>query len=110
MKRIVTKKSAKNALLYIFLLLGGAVSVMPMIYMISTSLKPNGALYEFPPHFLPTAENITVENYAYIFGQEKFYRNFLNSAFVALTTVLIAAFIGSGLPMSTPAIFRSSIG
>ena len=53
MKRIVTQKSAKNALLYIFLLLGGAVSVMPMIYMISTSLKPNGALYEFPPHFLP---------------------------------------------------------
>ena len=89
MKRIVTQKSAKNALLYIFLLLGGAVSVMPMIYMISTSLKPNGALYEFPPHFLPTAENITVENYAYIFGQEKFYRNFLNSAFVALATVLI---------------------
>ena len=45
MKRIVTKKSAKNALLYIFLLLGGAVSVMPMIYMIRTSLKPSGTLH-----------------------------------------------------------------
>ena len=68
---------------------------MPMIYMISTSLKPNGALYEFPPHFLPSAENITTENYAYIFSQGKFYRNFLNSAFVALVTVLIAAFIAT---------------
>ena len=48
-------KSRKNrwslALRYILLLLGGAVSVMPMIYMLSTSLRPNGALYEFPPHF-----------------------------------------------------------
>ena len=70
---------------------------MPMIYMISTSLKPNGALYEFPPHFLPSAENITTENYAYIFSQGKFYRNFLNSAFVALVTVLIAAFIATAL-------------
>ena len=97
MKRKITQKTAKNALLYILLLLGGAVSIMPMIYMISTSLKPNGALYEFPPHFLPSAENITTENYAYIFSQEKFYRNFLNSAFVALATVLIAAFIATAL-------------
>lgn len=97
MKRKITQKTAKNALLYILLLLGGAVSIMPMIYMISTSLKPNGALYEFPPHFLPSAENITTENYAYIISQGKFYRNFLNSAFVALVTVLIAAFIATAL-------------
>ena len=97
MKRRLTQKTGKNALMYLFLLLGGAVSVMPMIYMISTSLKPNGALYEFPPHFLPSAENITIENYEYIFAQEKFYRNFLNSAVVALATILIAAFISTAL-------------
>ena len=97
MKRKITQKTAKNALLYILLLLGGAVSILPMLYMISTSLQPNGALSEFPPHFLPSAENITTENYAYIFSQEKFYRNFLNSAFVALVTVLIAAFIATAL-------------
>ena len=36
MKRRLTQKTGKNALMYLFLLLGGAVSVMPMIYMIST--------------------------------------------------------------------------
>ena len=60
-------KSRKNrwslALRYILLLLGGAVSVMPMIYMLSTSLRPNGALYEFPPHFFPKLSEITLENY-----------------------------------------------
>ena len=54
-------------------------------------------MYEFPPHFLPSAENITIENYEYIFAQEKFYRNFLNSAVVALATILIAAFISTAL-------------
>ena len=79
------------------LLLGGAVSVMPMIYMISTSLKPNGALYEFPPKFFPALDTVTLENYVYIFSQEKFYVNFLNSAIVAILTVVIAAFVSSAL-------------
>jgi len=65
--------------------------------MISTSLKPNGALYEYPPHFFPNASNITIENYIYIFKQEKFYVNFLNSLVVSLLTVAIAAFISAAL-------------
>ena len=68
-----------------------------MVYMVSTSLKPNGALYEFPPRFLPTLEELTAENYQYIFTQEKFYLNFLNSVAVTLLTVVIAAFIATAL-------------
>lgn len=86
-----------KAVIYLLLILGGAVSVLPMAYMISTSLKPNGALYEFPPHFFPSAGNITVENYSYIFLQQKFYQNFLNSAVVSIVTVAIAAFIATAL-------------
>ena len=79
---------------YILLLLGGAVSVMPMI---STSLRPNGALYEFPPHFFPKLSEITLENYRYIFAQEKFYLNFINSVVVAVITIVLAAIIASAL-------------
>lgn len=97
----VNKMTHKNvfgkAVIYLLLILGGAVSVLPMVYMISTSLKPNGALYEFPPHFFPSAGNITVENYSYIFLQQKFYQNFLNSAVVSIVTVAIAAFIATAL-------------
>ena len=91
------KRNIVNAVKYLLLLLGGAVSVMPMIYMISTSLKPNGALYEFPPRFFPSADELTIENYQYIFQQEKFYLNFLNSAAVTLLTVVIAAFVATAL-------------
>ena len=70
---------------------------MPMIYMLSTSLRPNGALYEFPPHFFPKLSEITLENYRYIFAQEKFYLNFLNSVIVALVTIVLAAIIATAL-------------
>lgn len=97
MKKLINKKTGKNILMYVLLLIGGALSVMPMIYMISTSLKPNGALYEFPPHFFPSAENFTLENYQYIFSQGKFYVNFMNSVVVAIATVVFAAFISTAL-------------
>ena len=97
MHTLKKRELPSNILRYVLLLLGGAVSVMPMIYMISTSLKPNGALYEFPPKFFPALDTITLENYVYIFSQEKFYINFLNSVIVAVLTVVIAAFVSSAL-------------
>ncbi|QNK39129.1 carbohydrate ABC transporter permease [Caproicibacter fermentans] len=84
-------------LMYFALSLGGLVSVLPMIYMLSTSLKPNGALYEYPPHFFPSKSNITVENYIYIFQQQKFYINFINSLLVSVLTVALAAAISTSL-------------
>ena len=86
-----------KALRYFFLLLGSVLFTMPMIYMISTSLRPNGALYEYPPRFFPQPENVTLENYEYILSQSKFYQNFLNSVFVSLTTIVIAAAVSSAM-------------
>lgn len=94
------KKFAKiipNTFIYFLLTIGGAVSVLPMIYMLSTSLRPNGALYEYPPKFFPSLGDVTSENYVYIFCQERFYINFLNSLIVAVLTVIIAAFIAAAL-------------
>ena len=86
-----------NAGKYLLLLIGGAVSVMPMIYMLSTSLRPNGAWYEFPPRLFPRLSEITFENYQYIFTQEKFYLNFFNSVLVAIITIVLAAFVATAL-------------
>lgn len=91
------KNTVCNVIKYVLLLLGGAVSVLPLMYMISTSLKPNGALYEYPPHFFPSLDEITMENYKYIFHQEKFYINFANSVIVAIITIILAAFISAAL-------------
>ena len=52
-----TKKvTGAKILIYVLLGLGMIVAILPMLYMISTSLKPNGALYEYPPRFLPNLD------------------------------------------------------
>lgn len=73
------------------------ICVLPMVYMISTSLRPNGALYEYPPRFFPRWEALTLENYEYILSQSKFYLNFLNSVFVSLFSVALAAAVSSAM-------------
>ena len=82
---------------YFLLALGTVVFALPMIYMISTSLRPNGALYEYPPRFFPRWEALTLENYGYILSQSKFHVNFLNSAFVSLSTIILAAAVSSAM-------------
>lgn len=91
------KKTFIQIILHLFLIGALVIVVLPMVYMISTSLKPNGALYEYPPRFLPDFNEITMENYQYILGQGKFYINFLNSILVAAASVLLAALIASAL-------------
>lgn len=92
-----SRKRRSAALRYLLLLAGAVICMLPMVYMISTSLRPNGALYEFPPHFFPRPEAVTLENYAYIIRQSKFYINFLNSVFVSLVSVSLAALASSAM-------------
>lgn len=93
----ISKATIFKAITYLVLTLGLIIVVLPMIYMISTALKPNGALYEYPPKFFPKLKEITLENFSYILNQRKFIMNFLNSLLVSTVTVLIAAFISSAM-------------
>lgn len=91
------QKIRSKLIRYLLLALGTVVFTLPMIYMISTSLRPNGALYEYPPRFFPKWEAFTLENYAYILNQSKFYLNFLNSVLVSVSTVGLAAVVSSAM-------------
>lgn len=82
---------------YMLLAIGTVIFTLPMIYMISTSLRPNGALYEYPPRFFPKWEALTLENYDYILHQSKFYLNFFNSVIVSVSTIVLAAAVGSAM-------------
>ena len=97
MKSRSPARIAGTALRYLLLAVGTVVSTLPMIYMISTSLRPNGALYEYPPRFFPRWEALTLQNYGYILHQSKCYLNFLNSVVVSVSTILIAAAVASAI-------------
>jgi len=91
------KTPKQTILLYLLLIMSTALSIMPMLYMLSTALRPNGALYEFPPRFFPSLDSLTLENFKFVLFQNKFYLNFINSVFVSVVSVAIAALVSSAL-------------
>lgn len=91
------KRRGGDLIAYILLTIGVVLVVSPLVYMLTTSLRPNGVLFEYPPRFFPSMEDITLENYVYIITNLHFYRNMLNSLVVAVCTVAAAAFVASSL-------------
>ena len=91
----MTKKRARLLFIYVLLAGGAILCVMPMVYMLGISLKPSGALYEFPPHLFPGPEQLTLVNFEELLAQSKFFYNFCNSVIVACLTVVLSAFISS---------------
>ncbi|MCW3473238.1 carbohydrate ABC transporter permease [Limobrevibacterium gyesilva] len=72
------------------LMAGALVMVMPMIWMVATSLKPAPEIARWPPVFLPQAPSL--ENYTGAFATAPFGRFFLNSVFIAgVATIFVAA-------------------
>ncbi|MBO6605149.1 MULTISPECIES: carbohydrate ABC transporter permease [Paracoccaceae] len=66
------------------LFLGGVLMVMPLVYMISTSLKYSFEVYNL--NLIP--EEPTLENYTYVLEDGRFYTWFLNSLIIATLTTI----------------------
>jgi multiple sugar transport system permease protein len=67
--------------------------VLPFLWMVSTSFKPEREVFTFPPSFLP--HNITIANYTALFQRLNFARYFLNTVLVAACTTCFGLFINS---------------
>lgn len=80
---------------YSLLLMGVAVVVVPFIYMVTSSLKPQSMVMEMPPRIVPS--EITFDNYTKALATDDFGLYFLNSLFVAITTTGITVILSSML-------------
>lgn len=63
--RASVRKHLWHFVVHVLLLLIVAASILPLIYMVSTSLKPDGTEYEFPIRWIP--ERFAWENYVIAF-------------------------------------------
>jgi multiple sugar transport system permease protein len=93
---IVGSKRRRRVLLagrIALLTLGAVVMILPFVYMISTSFKPNALVLEIPPKFLPS--HPTTANYTDAWTSNKFGRYFLNSVMVALATTFLSVWLSS---------------
>lgn len=80
-------------IVYILLICGVAITLVPFIYMISASFKSQIYTFEYPPRLIP--RDPTLENYIKALGKDLFGINLLNSFFVATVTTVSTVFISS---------------
>ncbi len=73
------------------LFMGGVVMVMPIVYMLSTSLKWPHEIYNLS--IIP--DEPTLENYIFVLEDGRFYRWFVNSLIIATATTVSAVLFDS---------------
>jgi ABC-type glycerol-3-phosphate transport system permease component len=72
-----------------------AQAILPLLWMLATSLKPPREVFATPPTLIPAAP--TLENFTRLLGQTAFVAYFLNSVTVAgLTVILTMAVAAAG--------------
>jgi multiple sugar transport system permease protein len=72
---------------------GALVMMLPFVYMLSTSLKPDRLVLEVPPRFFPS--HATTANYVGAWSSNDFGRYFFNSVVVALATTVLTVLLAS---------------
>lgn len=75
---------AVNALL----LAAAAITLCPLLWMVSVSFMSPGEASSFPPPFLP--RQATLENYQQLFAREGIGRYFANSLFLAIAATVLS--------------------
>jgi len=84
---------AGRVLLYAAALALAAQAVLPLLWMLSTSLKPPREVFATPPTLIPGAP--TLENFARLVTDTAFFTYFRNSVAVAGLTVLLTMVVGA---------------
>jgi len=80
---------ALNSALIVF----GALSLVPLLWMVSASFMSTGEATTFPPPLVPARP--TLSHYADLFGRQALGRYALNSAFIAVVTTLASLAINA---------------
>lgn len=86
-------KLVSSLLTHAILLFVVIVSVIPLVYMISTSLKPNGAEFDFPIRWIP--ERFAWENYAKAFTTVPTMMYLKNTLIISLVSLVGEALTAS---------------
>ena len=83
----------RTFLIYLALILGLGVTLLPFWYMLNTSFKSQAAIFEYPPHLWP--DSWTFNNYIRVLVENNFGRYFLNSVVAAIGTTSLTLVVSS---------------
>lgn len=83
----------RNIFLYIFLILASITCILPLLWMISTSLKSGNIIFAVPPKWLP--DGLHFENYVKAVVDISFLRYFFNTMFITCFKVFAEVFVSA---------------
>lgn len=92
----MSKSSAtrlRNTFLYIFLSIASVACLLPLLWMISTSLKSGNVIFDIPPKWLP--DGFHWENYVKAVTDIDFFRYFFNTSTITIFRVIAEVFISA---------------
>jgi multiple sugar transport system permease protein len=89
----MTGRAVRGALVYLLLVVGAFLAIVPMIWMVSASLMPAGDATTYPPRLFP--REVTFEHYRTVLTGLNLRRYFFNSAGIALTVTAVSLIINS---------------
>lgn len=88
-----SRRKWRNIFLYFFLTLFSVATLLPLIWMISTSLKSGDVIFEMPPRFLPDGFNWN--NYSRAIEEINFFVLFKNTTIITLLQMLSNVFVSA---------------
>ncbi|MBQ8093002.1 MAG: carbohydrate ABC transporter permease [Clostridia bacterium] len=84
------KQKVTRFLVYLFLIIGGLIMLLPFFWMFSSAFKTTQEINKFPPQWLPSS--ISLVNFQRAFAMAPFARYFVNSILVMVSSVGITTF------------------
>jgi multiple sugar transport system permease protein len=81
------RRVAPRALLYVLLVIGGLAMLFPFAWMVSTSLKPDVAVFQTPPQLIP--KPFQPSNYSTVVHIFPVWRFLINSVLVAVISTTL---------------------
>src|SRR4051812_8225749 len=91
MATIRTQRTLAKAGVITGLILGGLFAGLPVLWMLSTSFKSNGDVFQNPPKLI--TKTFSFDAYREIFGNGAQLRFFLNSYIVAITVTILTLLV-----------------
>ncbi|HEX7155028.1 MAG TPA: carbohydrate ABC transporter permease [Thermoanaerobaculia bacterium] len=83
----------KKFVIHALLILGAILTVVPLLWMLSASLMPQGEATMFPPRLVPS--RITFDHYRDLFTRLDLGRSFFNSAVIAISATILSLLFNS---------------
>jgi multiple sugar transport system permease protein len=92
-ERAIRRRRLRTAASLLVLVLGAAITLAPLVWMVSASFMVAGESTVVPPRLWP--RHPTIEHYIHLFTRLDLARHFLNSAGIAVSATVLSVLINS---------------